>query len=107
MAQLWLRMAVLSFWILCLILLALVGIKWCASQDFAWAGLMPMQVCLTFSQSENFDHEMLVHLRKVYWGNLELYVAHLCLHHLEQQQMQVCSHIGACVSLLLLDCTVV
>ena len=65
MAQLWLRMAVMSFWILCLILLALVGIKWCASQDFAWAGLMPMQVCLTFSQSEIFDHEMLVHPRGI------------------------------------------
>jgi len=42
--QLWLRMAVMSFFTLCLVLLWLVGPGWCTSQEFSWLGLMPMQV---------------------------------------------------------------
>ncbi len=44
--QLWLRMAVMSFFTLCLVLLWLVGPGWCTSIEFSWLGLMPMQVRL-------------------------------------------------------------
>ena len=34
MWQMWLRMAVMSFFTLCLVLLCLVGPSWCISQEF-------------------------------------------------------------------------
>ena len=46
MWQLWLRMAVMSFFTLCLVLLWLVRPGWCTSEEFSWLGLMPMQVRL-------------------------------------------------------------
>ncbi|KAL0042227.1 hypothetical protein WJX77_006708 [Trebouxia sp. C0004] len=45
--QLWLRMAVMSFFTLCLVLLWLVGPGWCTSEMFSWLGLMPMQIVMT------------------------------------------------------------
>ena len=40
----WLRLAVMTFFTLCLVLLWLIGPGWCNSQKFSWLGLMPMQV---------------------------------------------------------------
>ena len=37
-------MAVMSFFVLCLVLLWLVGNQWCATDSYSWMGLMPMQV---------------------------------------------------------------
>ncbi|KAA6429424.1 MAG: hypothetical protein FRX49_00818 [Trebouxia sp. A1-2] len=45
--QLWLRMAVMSFFTLCLVLLWLVGPGWCTSEYFSWLGLMPMQIVMS------------------------------------------------------------
>ncbi|KAL0050321.1 hypothetical protein WJX82_008957 [Trebouxia sp. C0006] len=45
--QLWLRMAVMSFFTLCLVLLWLVGPGWCTNIEFSWLGLMPMQIVMT------------------------------------------------------------
>ncbi|KAL0050037.1 hypothetical protein WJX82_003243 [Trebouxia sp. C0006] len=45
--QLWLRMAVMSFFTLCLVLLWLVGPGWCTSEEYSWLGLMPMQIVMT------------------------------------------------------------
>ena len=44
MVQLWLRMVVMTFFMLCLVLLWLIGPGWCPSEQFSWLGLMPMQV---------------------------------------------------------------
>ena len=43
----WLRMAVMVFFTLCLVLLWLVGVGWCSSEEFSWLGLMPMQIVMT------------------------------------------------------------
>ncbi|KAA6424283.1 MAG: hypothetical protein FRX49_05495 [Trebouxia sp. A1-2] len=45
--QLWLRLAVMTFLMLCIVLLWLINPGWCPSQQFSWLGLMPMQVWLT------------------------------------------------------------
>ncbi|DBA85888.1 TPA: hypothetical protein ACH3X1_005433 [Trebouxia sp. C0004] len=45
--QLWLRLAVMTFLMLCMVLLWLIGPGWCPSQHFSWLGLMPMQIVMT------------------------------------------------------------
>jgi len=45
--QLWLRLAVMTFLMLCMVLLWLISPGWCPSQQFSWLGLMPMQVSHT------------------------------------------------------------
>ena len=45
--QMWLRMAAMVFFTLCLVLLWLVGVGWCSSVEFCWLGLMPMQIVMT------------------------------------------------------------
>jgi hypothetical protein len=54
--QLWLRMAVMSFFTLCLVLLWLVAPGWCSSQEFSWLGLMPMQVRSHCIPQHTWDH---------------------------------------------------
>ncbi|KAL0023014.1 hypothetical protein WJX79_008349 [Trebouxia sp. C0005] len=45
--QLWLRLAVMTFLMLCIVLLWLINPGWCPSQQFSWLGLMPMQIVMT------------------------------------------------------------